>query len=214
MSAIPVYTSEGEKSGDIDAPASLLVEGKNRQTLQTAVVIYQGNQRSGSASTKTRGEVAGSNKKPWKQKGTGRARAGRRQSPIWRGGGVAFGPRPRDYRKKLPRKEARLAFRQAFTDCVVQETIRVLETLSIAEPRTRWVVEILKNLHIEGHVLLVVDNIDPNLAMASRNLALLEVVEAKDLNVYQLVRYPNIVITRAALAAVEERVSTRQRGEE
>ena len=213
MNALPVYTMAGSKSGEIPVPEALWVEGTDRQTLKDAVVAYRANQRRGTASTKTKGEVAGSNKKPWRQKGTGRARAGYRASPIWRGGAVAFGPRPRDFRKKLTRKAARLAFRQAFTDGAAAGAIRVIDEWALEEPKTRELAAVLKRLELTGQVLLVVERIDRTLELASRNLASLAVAEAKDLNVYQLVRHPHIVITRPALSLVEARIARERGGE-
>jgi len=206
MSSIPVFTMGGEPAGEVEFSDALVEGGAGRQVLQDALVAYRANQRAGTASSKSKSEVAGSNKKPWKQKGTGRARAGYRQSPVWRGGSVAFGPRPRSYRKQMNRKASRLAFRMALREQLQGGGIQVIDEVKIEAPRTGHVAAILKSLGVTGKVLLVVDTMDMNLALASRNLADAEVVEAKDLHTYQLVRYPRILITRDGLAALEARL--------
>jgi len=206
VSELPFYTSAGERSGEVPVPEGLLVQGRNRQTLQYAVVAYLANQRAGTASTKSKSEVAGSGAKPHKQKGTGRARAGYRASPIWRGGAVAFGPRPRSFHKKLTRKANRLAVRQAFTDAAISGTIRVLESCTVDEPKTKGFIKILKALEVSGHVLVVVENMDRNLALASRNVSGVEVVTGANVNAYQLARYPQVIVTKAALGQVASRL--------
>jgi len=207
MSDLPFYTATGERSGEVAVPEGLLVQGRNRQTLQYAIVAYRANQRAGTASTKSKSEVAGSGSKPWKQKGTGRARAGYRASPIWRGGAVAFGPRPRSYHKKLTRKANRLAVRQAFTDAASSGAIRVVESCSVNEPKTKDFLKVLNSLDVSGKILVVVDNLDRNLSLASRNVAGVEVVTGANVNAYQLVRYPQVIVTKAALEQVGSRLS-------
>jgi len=206
MSAIPIYARSGEPNGEIEFSDALLTTTRSKQLIQDVVTAYRANQRSCPASTKTRGEVVGSNRKPWKQKGTGNARAGRRSSPIWRGGGVCFGPRPRDFRKKLTRKASRMAFRIAVSDRIRSGMVRVVDEFSISEPRTKEVVGLLQPLALKGNVLLIVDQVDRSLYLASRNLADVEVIAAKDANTYQLIRHRNIVFSRSGLAALEERL--------
>jgi large subunit ribosomal protein L4 len=206
MSELPFYTATGERSGEVAVPEGLLVQGRNRQTLHYAIVAYRANQRAGTASTKSKAEVAGTGSKPWKQKGTGRARAGYRASPIWRGGAVAFGPRPRSFHKKLTRKANRLAVRQAFTDAASSGAIRIVESCSVDEPKTKDFVKVLQTLEVSGRVLVVVENLDRNLTLASRNVSGVEVVTGANVNAYQLARYPQVIVTKGALEQVAQRL--------
>lgn len=206
MSNIPVYSSTGQAAGEVELADALLTRSKSPQVVNDAVTAYRANQRMGTGSTKTRSEVKCSGRKPWKQKGSGNARAGTRASPIWRGGGVALGPRPRDFSKKLTRKAARLAFRQAFTEKVQAGAVRVVDELGITEPKTKALAGVLDAQGLTGKILLVVDTVDKNIYLAGRNLANAEVSAAKDINVYQVLRYPNIVISKAGLEALQARL--------
>ena len=140
MNKLKTYDMSGAVSGDVELADELLVLGAGEQAVHDCVVATRNARRQGSASTLTKGEVAGSNKKPWRQKGTGRARAGYRQSPVWRGGATAFGPKPRSYAVKVNKKVGRLAFRRAFSEKVMAEQIKVLDELSLADDTT-WVVD-------------------------------------------------------------------------
>jgi large subunit ribosomal protein L4 len=171
------------------------------------VVASQAAARSGSASTLSKGEVAGSNRKPWRQKGTGRARAGYRQSPVWRGGAVAFGPKPRSHAVKVNKKVARLAFRRAVGEKVAAGALRVLDSLALPEARTRLFAELMQALDVRAPALFVVDALDENAALASRNIPGVEITLAKDLNVYQLLRYPAVIVTRAGMDVVLGRMA-------
>ncbi len=206
MSAVPLHNQQGKAVGQIEIPAALLAPPRASQALVQAVVTLRANARAGTASTKTKGEVAGHGQKPWRQKGTGRARAGYRQSPIWTGGGVVFGPKPRSYAKALPRQKAQLALRKAITDKFASDGVRVVETLSLAQPKTRELVAVLKNLQIRGGALLVTDAASRELLLAARNLERVAVVQAKDLNPLQVLNHPHLVITREALARLEARL--------
>lgn len=209
MSEIPAYTQTGADAGRAELADALLCRRRSRQLIQEAITAHRANQRAGTASTKTKSQVRGSGKKPWRQKGTGNARAGYRQSPVWRGGGTAFGPAPRSYRIDLPKKAARLAFAQAFTEQVDAGVMKVVEELTLESPKTKTLAGILTALGAAGPTLLVVKAVDRNLTLASRNIPTLEVAEAKDINTYQLVRYPNIILSREALAVVEQRLQSR-----
>ncbi|MBN1269050.1 MAG: 50S ribosomal protein L4 [Kiritimatiellae bacterium] len=206
MSKLPVRNMKGESAGEFDLADDLLVLNKGAQVVHDAVVAYRANRRAGTASTLTKAEVAGTGAKPWRQKGTGRARAGYRQSPIWRGGGVAFGPKPRKYTKKLSKKAARLAFRRAFSDKVSAGQVVVIEDLSLAEPKTRPLAELLGKLGAQSGALLVVDQVARNLQLAARNLERVEVVTGKDVNTYQVLRYPLVLVTREGMARVQQRL--------
>lgn len=207
MSTIPVKNTKGKQTGEYTLSDDLLVFDKGLQSVQDAIVAYQANQRQGSASTLGKAEVAGSNRKLWKQKGTGRARTGFRQSPIWRGGGVTFGPKPRNYRKTISRRQARLAFQRAFSENVAAGQVFVLEDLALSAPKTKEFAAILKNLDVR--VALVITNaVDQNLVLASRNIPKVEITTAASVNTYQLVRYPVIMVTKDALPALEQRLSS------
>lgn len=207
MYSIPIHSISGAKSGEYRLDDALVVLDKGGQAVHEAIVAYRANQRRGTASTLTKGEVAGSNRKPWRQKGTGRARAGYRQSPLWRGGGVAFGPKPRSYRRELPRKVKRLALRRAFSERVAAGEVMILEDLHLEQPKTRLFSEIMKKLSLTRGALFVVDKLDRNLFLASRNIPGVEVVAASDVNAYQMLRYRRVVVTSRGMQALEERLA-------
>jgi large subunit ribosomal protein L4 len=209
---LKISNREGKSVGDFELADDVLVFTKGQQALQDYVVAYQAHQRAGTASTLTKGEVAGSNKKPWRQKGTGRARAGYRQSPIWRGGGVAFGPKPRAFSQQVNRKVARLAFRRAFSERIKAEQVTVLEEISVSEPKTRQVAELLMNLKLTGKTLVVVDRIEKNLGLAARNLPGVKVATAASVNAFDLVKYPRLLVSRAALTALQARLAGKGKG--
>jgi large subunit ribosomal protein L4 len=206
MGTLTVYDETGASVGELDVADALLARDKGSQAVHDVIVAHQAARRAGTASTLRKGEVAGSNKKPWRQKGTGRARAGLRQSPVWRGGGVAFGPHPRQYNKKVNRKVARLAFRRALSDRIAEDAVTVVEALRVAEPKTRRVVEMMRTLRVDAPALFVTDVVDRDLARAARNIPRVEVAAAKDVNVYQLVRYPRLVVSRAAMDVLRARM--------
>ena len=206
MSSLKVYKMDGEETGDIALDDSLLVNERGEQAVRDAVVAELAKRRRGTASTLTKGEVAGSNKKPWRQKGTGRARAGYRQSPLWRGGSVVFGPRPREFGGKVNRKAAQLAFKRALSDSIAGGQVKVLDSLELENGRTKGFVALLKSLDVSGPALFVVEGSNPNAERASRNIRDVEMARADSLSVYQLVRYPAIVATRGALEILKQRL--------
>ncbi len=206
MSKIPVKNASGEAVGEIEFAEELLLLDRGASAVHEAVVAQRAAARAGTASTLRKGEVAGSGKKPWRQKGTGRARAGYRRSPLWRGGGVAFGPHPRDYTQALPKKMARLAFRRAFSEKVAAGEVTVVESLALPEPKTKRVAEIVRRLDAEKGALLVVDRPDPALARAARNLPLVAVRPADSVSVYDVLRWPRIIATREGLQGLERRL--------
>ena len=206
MSKLSVHDMKGSALAEMEVPDALLTR-KGRQAVHDVVVAYQAGLRAGTASTLGKGAVAGSGKKPWRQKGTGRARAGYRQSPVWRGGGVAHGPHPRSYAKRVPQKVARLAFRRAFSDLVREGRVRVLEQLNIAEPKTKGAIGLLNALGLEKGALIVVSKLDKNLICAVRNLQNVEATTVHSVNTYQLLRYPTTVITREAMDSLYARLS-------
>jgi large subunit ribosomal protein L4 len=166
---------------------------------------HLGNQRQGTAKVKTRGEVSGGGRKPWRQKGTGRARAGSNTSPLWPGGGRAFGPKPRDYRTELPRGQRRAALASALSLKANENAVSVLEALQVPEPKTKHVAAVLARLGLEGkRTLLVLDRPDSNLLLACRNLPRLRACMAHQLNPYELVNAEAVLVTAAGLQRMRE----------
>jgi large subunit ribosomal protein L4 len=161
----------------------------------------------GTASTKTMGEVAGSGKKPWRQKGTGRARAGSFASPLWRGGGVVFGPKPRDFGKKVSRKTRQLALRKALSERLRAGDVVVVDELKLSSARTKDFVGVLKALELKGTALIIAQSTDKNLSLASRNVPDVAVTTSDSLNTYDVLRPDKLVFTRGAFEQVEARLN-------
>ena len=170
MSTIKQYTSAGEAAADLTVDEAQLVLDKGAQALKDAVVAIRNAMRAGTASTKGKGEVAGSNKKPWKQKGTGNARAGFRQSPVWRGGGVAHGPKPRSFKTKLNKKVWALAFARAFSDRLVEGDVIVVDAFSLEAPKTKLMAKFLKDLGVDRTAVVIQKEVDDTVVLAVRNL--------------------------------------------
>lgn len=202
-----VKNKDGKDLGDYDIPENLLEYDKGDHAVHEVVVAYQAHQRAGTASTLSKSKVAGSGKKPWKQKGLGRARAGYKQSPIWRGGAVAHGPHPRSYKKKISKKIAKLAFRRAFSEKVQQNEVILIEDLNLESPKTKELNKIYRNLGIERGCLMVVDEVSQNLFLSSRNIQNVELISADLLNTYKLLLYKSVVVTKAAMNVLEKRLS-------
>lgn len=206
MSKVPLKNVKGDSVGDYEVADSLLLQDKGAQAVHEAVVAYLAHQRAGTASTKSKSEVAGSGKKPWAQKGSGRARAGYKQSPVWRGGAVAHGPQPRKYKKKVSKKVARLAFRRAFSAKVALGEVLVIDTLQIEAPKTKAFAAVLSNLGLDRGSLFVVDTVQENVKLAARNLERVEVVTADLVNTYQILRHKQVVITEAGMKVLSARL--------
>src|SRR3989454_2677121 len=162
---------QGKKHGDYEVKVPLIEDGRGTQAVHDVVVAHQANQRMGTACTKNVGEVAGTNKKPWRQKGTGRARAGSFQSPLWRGGGVVFGPKPRDFGKKVSRKTRQLALRKALSERLRAGDVVVVDEIKLESPRTKEFLGVLSALDLKGSTLIVGQGNDRNLTLASRNVS-------------------------------------------
>jgi large subunit ribosomal protein L4 len=203
---LTVKDMQGKDQGEVEVKFALIENGSATQAVHDTVVAFRSAQRMGTACTKNVGEVAGSNKKPWRQKGTGRARAGSFQSPLWRGGGVVFGPRPRDFSTKANRSVKRLALRKALSERLKAGDVMVIENLQLASSKTKEFLAVLSALQLKGTALFVVAN-DPNLRLASRNVPHVQLTTAQDLNTYQLLRRDTVVFTRDALATVAERLN-------
>jgi large subunit ribosomal protein L4 len=200
-----LYDFNGDLKGKVDLPEALFGGGVNKAVLYDAVKMYLANRRSGTAKTKERGEVAYSTVKPYKQKGTGRARAGMRSSPIWRGGGTVFGPRIRDYRYQIPRKVKRLALKSALAGKGESESVAVVEGVAPAAPKTKPFVNLLRAAGLGGKkVLFVTGAFDDNVYRSVRNIDGLEFAVSNNINAYEILKADYLVLTREALANLEE----------
>jgi large subunit ribosomal protein L4 len=203
---LTVKDTNGNQQGEFEVKFELVEGGRGTQAVHDTVVAFRAAQRMGTACTKTVGEVSGSNKKPWRQKGTGRARAGSHQSPLWAGGGVVFGPRPRDFSKKVNAKTKQLALRKALTERLKAGDVQVLADFKLDSPKTKGFTAVLSKLDVKGSTLLVDAAIDNNVRLASRNLEGVEVTTADHLNTYQVLRPNKLLLTRSAFEKLEARL--------
>lgn len=190
--------------GKIEVGADVFDRAVKSSVLHEALLHYRAAQRRGTHSTKGRGDVAGSKRKPWRQKGTGRARAGDRRNPIWRKGGVSHGPHPRDYSMRMPSTKMRRALQMALSSLQREGRICVLDELQINEPRTRQVVNLLAGLELQGRTLIYDVNASQKLALAARNLPAAKVVTGRGLSVYDLLYYDNLLTSKAGIAQIDE----------
>ena len=204
---LAVKDIKGQSQGELEVKFALIENGKSTQAVHDAVVAYLANQRMGTACTKNVGEVAGTNKKPWRQKGTGRARAGSFRSPLWRGGGVVFGPKPRDFGKKLSKSTKQLALRKALSERLKSGDVVVVDDLILESPKTKAFVGVLNALQVEGTTLVVASGQDRNLSLASRNVPEVELATSDSLNTYQVLRFGKLLFTRSAFEKVEQRLA-------
>jgi large subunit ribosomal protein L4 len=204
---LTIKDNNGNSAGELDVKFPLVEDGKGTQAVHDVVVAHQAAQRMGTACTKTMGEVAGSGKKPWRQKGTGRARAGSFASPLWRGGGVVFGPKPRDFGKKVSRKTKQLALRKALSERLRAGDVVVIEDLKLTSGKTKDFVKVLGALQLSGTALIVAQGVDKNLTMASRNVSHISLTTSESLNTYDVLRPDKLVFTRGAFEQVEARLS-------
>jgi large subunit ribosomal protein L4 len=203
---LTVKDIKGKDAGELEIKFPMIENGKGTQAVHDAVTAYMAAQRSGTACTKTVGEVAGTNKKPWRQKGTGRARAGSFRSPLWRGGGVVFGPRPRDFSKKVNGRTKQLALRKALSERIKAGDVLVVDDLKLTSPKTKDFANLLNLLGIDNTALIVSAEMDKNLLLASRNLSHVEVTTTDTVNTYQVLRPAKLLFTRSAFEKVEERL--------
>jgi len=204
---LPIKDSKGNNQGELEVKFQLIEQGKGTQAVHDTVVAYRAAQRMGTASTKTMGEVAGTGKKPWRQKGTGRARAGSFQSPLWRGGGVVFGPKPRDFAKKVSRKTKQLALRKALSERLRAGDVVLVDDLKLESAKTKDFVGILSALELKGSALIVAQAADKNLTLATRNVPNVALATSDSLNTYDVLRPDKLVFTRGAFEQVDARLS-------
>jgi large subunit ribosomal protein L4 len=203
---LTVKDTNGNQQGELEVKFELVEGGRGTQAVHDTVVAYNAAQRMGTACTKTAGEVSGSNKKPWRQKGTGRARAGSNQSPLWVGGGVVFGPKPRDFRKKVNNKTRQLALRKAFTERLKAGDVQVVADFKLGNPKTKGFIAVLAKLDVKGTALVVDSAFDDNVRLASRNVEGVELTTADTLNTYQVLRSDKLIVTRSAFEKLEARL--------
>lgn len=204
MPRVAVYNTEGKQVGEIDLKDEIFGAEVNQPLLHQAVQVYLANQRQGTQSAKTRAEVRGGGRKPWRQKGTGRARHGSIRSPQWTGGGVVFAPKPRDYSQKLSKKMRRQAMLSALSSKAANNEIKVLDSLVMDRPKTAFISAMLKNLNVDKKALIVVKGGDEVVAKSARNIPGVKTAFAGSLNVYDILKYDTFLITRDAVQEVEE----------
>jgi large subunit ribosomal protein L4 len=207
---LKIQDIKGGSRGELEVKFPLITNAKGTQAVHDTVVAYNAAQRSGTACTKNVGEVAGTNKKPWRQKGTGRARAGSFRSPLWRGGGVVFGPKPRDFRKKVSRSTRQLSLRKALSERLNAGDVLLVDDLKLGSHKTKEFIGVLSSLKIDGTALIVSQTADKNLALASRNVSHVTLTTSDALNTYDILRSDKLVFTRGAFEKVEQRLGGEQ----
>lgn len=204
MPKVALYNQSGAQVGEIELADSVFGIEPNEAVLYDAVVMQQASMRQGTHDTKTRSEVRGGGRKPWRQKGTGRARHGTIRAPQWVGGGVVFGPTPRSYAYKLPKKVRRLAIKSALSSKTRSGEIVVLDGLSFEAPKTKEMVQVLKNLNVDRKALIVTDAYEENVVKSGRNIPGVKFVTADGINVLDVLKHDKLLITKDAVAKVEE----------
>ncbi len=204
---IAIKNIKGQQQGELEVKFQIVENGRGTQAVHDTVVAYQAAQRMGTACTKTMGEVAGTGKKPWRQKGTGRARAGSFASPLWRGGGVTFGPKPRDFGKKVNAKTRQFALRKALSERLKAGDVVVVDDLKLGSPKTKEFTGVLSALELKGSALFVAQEADKNLTLASRNISNVKLTTSDLLNTYDVLRPDKLVFTKGAFEKVEARLS-------
>lgn len=203
MPRVAVYNMQGSQVGELELNDDIFGVEINTHLLHQAVVSNQASMRRGTHATKTRAMVSGGGKKPWRQKGTGRARVGSSRNPVWTKGGVAFGPHPRDYGFKMPKKTRRLALKSALTDKLNNGNLVVVDELNMAEPKTKDMVQVLNALNAP-EALVIIGTVDENVIKSVRNIAGVTPVQAAGINVYNILSHKKLVMTKEAVAKVEE----------
>ncbi len=203
---LAIVDTKNKKVGSLEVSEDVFGVDVNEHILHEVVVMQLANKRRGTASTKIRDEVRGGGKKPWKQKGTGRARAGSSRSPIWRGGGVTFGPKPRDYSYKVPKKVRKIALKSALSYKVKNNDIVVLDKFESQFSKTKEVALLLKDLKILNKALFLIEQENKNLQLAARNLPNARVLNLAGLNVYDLLYSSKLILTQSTISKIEERL--------
>ena len=204
---LSVKNTQGKAAGELEVKFEMIENGRGTQAVHDTVTAYRAAQRMGTACTKTVGDVSGSNKKPWKQKGTGRARAGSNQSPLWPGGGVVFGPKPRSYAKKVNVRTKQLSLRKALTERLKAGDVIIVDDIKLASPKTKEFVSVMSALGIKGSTLIVAAGANDNLLRASRNIEKVSMTTSDTLNTYDVLRPNHLLFTKSAFEKVEARLN-------
>ncbi|PAT02523.1 50S ribosomal protein L4 [Candidatus Izimaplasma bacterium ZiA1] len=204
MPKIALLNQTGQNVGEIELLDSIFNIEPNQQVVYDVVKAQRAAMRQGTHKTKTRTEVRGGGRKPWKQKGTGRARSGSTRSPIWVGGGTVFGPTPRDYSLKVNRKVRRLALKSVLSSKAQGNQIQVLDKLSLEAVKTKGMIEVLENLKLQGKTIIVLSQMDENVMLSSRNIPGITVTTVDQASVYELMKFKNMVVTADAVKKYEE----------
>ncbi len=206
MGNLPILNSEGQKIGDLTIPADLFKEKVNKALIHQVIVMYQACLRQGTVSTKTRAEVSGGGAKPWRQKGTGRARVGSSRSPLWLAGGAVFGPHPRDFRYSLPKKIRKAALGESLNAKYLSNNLLFIDEFKEKFSKTKEVAKILKNLKLQGKSLALLDGCDDSIHRAARNIPMFSIMRSEDVNAYDILRNKTIVLTKAAFNKLVKRI--------
>jgi len=207
MPEVELFNSKGENVGKISLPEEIFGQKVNPGLVHEVLVSQSAMARQGTASTKTRGEVSGGGAKPWRQKGTGRARAGSNRSPLWRHGGIIFGPRPRSYRMAFPKKKRRSAIKQVLSEKIRENKLKVIDSLMLEEGKTKKAKALLEKMGALMGTLVIAKSRDANLSRAFANLPKVKLVPVESINLYDLLNYEKIIIARDAIEAIVEGLS-------
>ena len=203
MANVSVYNMEGSEVGKLDLNDSVFAVDVNEHLMHMAVVLQLANKRQGTQKAKTRSEVSGGGRKPWRQKGTGHARQGSTRAPQWTGGGIVFAPKPRDYSFKMNKKEKRIALLSALSSKVAESKIVVLDEFKLDEIKTKKFVEVMNNLKVEN-ALVVLEGENKNVVLSGRNIPSVKVTATNEINTYDVLKYTTLVVTKAAVEKLEE----------
>ena len=204
MPRVDVLDIKGKKVSDIQLADSIFGIEPNEGIVHSVLVNYLANQRQGTQSTKTRAEVRGGGRKPWRQKGTGRARQGSIRAPQWIKGGIALGPKPRSYRYRVNKKERRLAMKSVLSSKVLEKELTVVDKLELAEIKTKTMVKALKDLKVEGKTLIILPEKNQNVLMSARNIEGVRVIEMNTINIFDLLHYTNLILPVDTVKKLEE----------
>ena len=204
MPKVDVYNMQGKKVSDVELSEAVFGIEPNENIVHSALVNYLANQRQGTQSTKTRAEVSGGGRKPWRQKGTGRARQGSIRAPQWVKGGIALGPKPRSYKYTVNKKERRLAIKSLLSSKVLEKELTVVDKLELAEIKTKTMVKALADLKVEGKTLIVLPENNKNVLMSARNIEGVKTITLNNINVFDLLKYNNLVLPLETVKKIEE----------
>ncbi|MFR5508875.1 MAG: 50S ribosomal protein L4 [Clostridia bacterium] len=204
MPKIDVYNMEGKKVSDVELNDNVFGIEPNEAIVHSVLVNYLANQRQGTQSTKTRSEVSGGGRKPWRQKGTGRARQGSIRAPQWIKGGIALGPKPRSYKYTVNKKERRLAIRSVLSSKVLEKELTVVDKLEVKEIKTKTMVKALADMKVEGKTLIILPENNKNVLMSSRNIEGVKTIVANNINIFDLLKYTNLILPVDTVKKLEE----------